>query len=70
MVAHDAPLEQHFCRHPEDFFQRALEARLPDVTNQFLLRGHALCAAVELLPFTEADALTCFGTCAADALKA
>jgi len=61
LIAMDAPLEQHFCRHPEDFFQRSLEARLPDVGNEFLLRGHLLCAAAELPPLSLLDAERWFG---------
>jgi len=57
----DAPLEQHYCRHPEEFFMRTLEARLPDVLNPILLRGHMLCAAVELAPLPEADVSAWFG---------
>eukprot|EP00927_Polykrikos_kofoidii_P044160 TRINITY_DN38202_c0_g1_i2.p1 TRINITY_DN38202_c0_g1~~TRINITY_DN38202_c0_g1_i2.p1 ORF type:complete len:1198 (-),score=143.77 TRINITY_DN38202_c0_g1_i2:210-3749(-) len=59
LVAMDAPLEQHFCRNPIDFFRRTLEARLPDVANPILLRGHLLCAAAELAPLA-ADDVTCW----------
>mmetsp|Transcript_32047 Transcript_32047/g.56666 ORF Transcript_32047/g.56666 Transcript_32047/m.56666 type:complete len:1192 (+) Transcript_32047:129-3704(+) len=56
LIAQDDPLSQHFCRCPAEFFQRTLEARLPDVGNTFTLRGHALCAAVELSPLSVQEA--------------
>jgi len=57
----DAPLEQHFCRNPEEFFSRSIEARLPDTSNELLLKGHMLCAAAELPPLSGADASRWFG---------
>lgn len=68
LVALDAPLEQHFCRHPDDFFGRTLDARLPDVGNPFVLKGHICCAAVELPPLTETDAKRWFGPPAASCI--
>ena len=56
LIAMDAPLEQYFCRNPDDFFSRTIEARLPDTSNQLLLKGHLLCAAAELAPLSAADA--------------
>lgn len=61
LVAMDAPLEQHFCRYPEEFFARTLEARVPDVDNEFLLRGHLLCAASELAPLRSGELPRWFG---------
>lgn len=61
LVAMDAPMEQHFCRHPEEFFRRTLEARMPDVSNEFLLHGHVLCAAAEMPPLRVAEAVRWFG---------
>ncbi|CAE8622738.1 unnamed protein product [Polarella glacialis] len=64
----EAPLEQHFCRHPDDFFGRSLDTRLPDTANEVLLKGHVLCAAAELLPFSEAEVKSCFGDAAVSVL--
>lgn len=61
LIAMDAPLEQHFCRNPEDFFSRSIEARLPDTSNELLLKGHMLCAAAELPPLSGTDANRWFG---------
>ncbi|CAJ1378386.1 unnamed protein product [Effrenium voratum] len=61
LIAMDAPLEQHFCRHPEEFFSRSIEARVPDTSNELLLKGHMLCAAAELTPLSESDAQRWFG---------
>lgn len=69
LVAMDAPLEQHFCRHPCEFFERALESRLPDVANTILLRGHVLCAAAELAPLADMETERWFGPAAGPVLE-
>lgn len=69
LVAHDAPLEQHFCRNPSEFFQRTVDTRLPDVSNAFLLRGHTLCATVEMSPLTEPEASRWLGAAATAVLQ-
>lgn len=61
LIAMDAPLEQHFCRNPDEFFLRSIEARVPDTSNELLLKGHLLCAAAELAPLSSADAHRWFG---------
>eukprot|EP00913_Durusdinium_trenchii_P015692 g14747.t1 len=38
LIAMDAPLEQHFCRNPDEFFLRSIEARVPDTSNELLLK--------------------------------
>lgn len=48
MVAYANPLEQHFTRHPEDFFTRPHENAVLDLENRYIRAGHALCAAREL----------------------
>jgi len=69
LVAYDAPLEQHFCHHPMDFFNRRLETRLPDVGNVYLLRGHLLCAAAELAPLGKSEAARWLGDAAEPVLE-
>ena len=48
MVAYANPLEQHFTRHPEDFFARPHENAVLDLENRYIRANHALCAALEL----------------------
>merc|ERR1712232_76602 len=69
LVAMDAPLEQHYCRNPDEFFKRSLEARLPDISNSIALHGHLLCSAAELSPLAEADAAMWFGSAAPTVLE-
>ena len=48
MVAYANPLEQHFTRHPEDFFARPHENAVLDLENRYIRADHILCAAQEL----------------------
>lgn len=48
MVAYSNPLEQHFTRHPEDFFTRPHENAVLDLENRYIRANHILCAAQEL----------------------
>jgi DEAD/DEAH box helicase domain-containing protein len=46
-VAGEDALDQFFCRHPEDFLDRAVEAAILDHESPLIYRGHLLCAAHE-----------------------
>lgn len=46
-VAGDDALDQFFCRHPEDFLERAVEAAILDHESPLIYRQHLLCAAHE-----------------------
>jgi DEAD/DEAH box helicase domain-containing protein len=46
-VAGDDALDQFFCRHPEDFLDRPVEAAILDHENASIFRSHLLCAAHE-----------------------
>jgi DEAD/DEAH box helicase domain-containing protein len=46
-VAGEDALDQFFCRHPEDFLERPVEAAILDHENALIYRGHLLCAAHE-----------------------
>ncbi|MBI5815537.1 MAG: DEAD/DEAH box helicase [Nitrospinae bacterium] len=48
LVAQQDALDQHFVRNPEDFFRRGFEAAVIDPDNEYILRGHIPCAAMEL----------------------
>lgn len=48
MLAYANPLEQHFTRHPEDFFARPHENAVLDLENRYIRADHILCAAQEL----------------------
>jgi len=48
MVAFSNPLEQHFIRHPEDFFTRPHENAVLDLENRYIRANHLLCAAQEI----------------------
>jgi DEAD/DEAH box helicase domain-containing protein len=54
-VAGEDALDQFFCRHPEDFLDRAVEAAILDHESPLIYRGHLLCAAHEG-PLSSADA--------------
>jgi DEAD/DEAH box helicase domain-containing protein len=54
-LAGEDALDQFFCRHPEDFLERAVEAAILDHESPLILRSHLLCAAHEG-PLTAADA--------------
>jgi DEAD/DEAH box helicase domain-containing protein len=46
-VAGEDALDQFFCRHPEDFLERPVEAAILDHESPLIYRGHLLCAAHE-----------------------
>jgi DEAD/DEAH box helicase domain-containing protein len=54
-VAGADALDQFFCRHPEEFLERPVEAAILDHENDRIQLGHLLAAAYEL-PLSEADA--------------
>ncbi len=54
-VAGEDALDQFFCRHPEDFLDRPVEAAILDHENALIYRAHLLCAAHEG-PLDSADA--------------
>jgi DEAD/DEAH box helicase domain-containing protein len=54
-VAGEDALDQFFCRHPEDFLDRSVEAAILDHESPLIYRGHLLCAAHEG-PLSGADA--------------
>jgi DEAD/DEAH box helicase domain-containing protein len=53
-VAGEDALDQFFCRHPEDFLDRPVEAAILDHESQLIYRQHLLCAAHEG-PISRAD---------------
>jgi DEAD/DEAH box helicase domain-containing protein len=46
-VAGEDALDQFFCRHPDDFLERPVEAAILDHESPLIFRGHLLCAAHE-----------------------
>ena len=46
-VAGEDALDQFFCRHPDEFLERAVEAAILDPFNEELFAAHLLCAAHE-----------------------
>ncbi len=46
-IAGEDALDQFFCRHPEDFLARPVEAAILDPFNPEIHAGHVLCAAHE-----------------------
>jgi DEAD/DEAH box helicase domain-containing protein len=46
-VAGEDALDQFFCRHPEDFLERPVEAAILDHESPLIFRRHLLCAAHE-----------------------
>jgi DEAD/DEAH box helicase domain-containing protein len=46
-VAGEDALDQFFCRHPEDFLQRPVEAAILDHESPLIYRQHLLCSAHE-----------------------
>jgi DEAD/DEAH box helicase domain-containing protein len=53
-VAGEDALDQFFCRHPEDFLERPVEAAILDHESPPIFRQHLLCAAHEG-PLSHAD---------------
>ncbi|HEX6023641.1 MAG TPA: DEAD/DEAH box helicase [Solirubrobacter sp.] len=56
-VAGEDALDQFFCRHPDEFLERPVEAAILDHENEQLYAAHLLCAAHEG-PLEAADAAT------------
>jgi DEAD/DEAH box helicase domain-containing protein len=54
-VAGEDALDQFFCRHPEDFLERPVEAAILDHESALIYRAHLLCAAHEG-PLSHTDA--------------
>ncbi len=54
-VAGEDALDQFFCRHPDEFLERPVEAAILDHENEQLYATHLLCAAHEA-PLEDADA--------------
>jgi DEAD/DEAH box helicase domain-containing protein len=54
-LAGEDALDQFFCRHPEDFLERPVEAAILDHESPLIYRAHLLCAAHEG-PLSHADA--------------
>jgi len=54
-IAGEDALDQFFCRHPDEFLGRAVEAAILDPHSPEIFGEHVLCAAHEA-PLTEADA--------------
>lgn len=54
-VAGQDALDQFFCRHPDEFLERPVEAAILDHGNEQIASRHLLAAAYEL-PLTEEDA--------------
>src|SRR3954454_24991659 len=54
-VAGDDALDQFFCRHPDEFLDRAVESAILDHENEDIHLPHLMAAAYEL-PLTEDDA--------------
>jgi DEAD/DEAH box helicase domain-containing protein len=53
-VAGQDALDQFFCRHPEEFLERPVEAAILDHDNEQIASRHLIAAAYEL-PLTDAD---------------
>jgi len=53
-VAGQDALDQFFCRHPEEFLKRPVEAAILDHANEQIASRHLIAAAYEL-PLTDAD---------------
>lgn len=56
LVGHEDALDQHFMRHPEDFFNREVEAVVLNPANRTIAAQHLTCAAAEA-PLTLDDPL-------------
>ena len=54
-VAGEDALDQFFCRHPDEFLDRPVEAAILEYENEQIHHGHLLCAAHEG-PLEDADA--------------
>ena len=56
-IAGEDALDQFFCRHPDEFLDRPVEAAILDPGNELVHAEHVLCAAHEG-PLEAADAAT------------
>lgn len=57
-IARDEPLDTYLVHHPAALLERPVESIVFDPTNPYILRGHLICAALELpLQLTEVAAL-------------
>ncbi|MCL7486643.1 MAG: DEAD/DEAH box helicase [Desulfobulbaceae bacterium] len=56
LIGHEDALDQHFMRHPHDFFSRDVEAVVLNPDNPAIARQHLTCAAAEA-PLTADDKL-------------
>jgi DEAD/DEAH box helicase domain-containing protein len=54
LIGHEDALDQHFMRHPEDFFNREVESVVLNPANRIIAGQHLVCAAAEA-PLTAAD---------------
>ncbi|BCO08688.1 hypothetical protein GF1_10640 [Desulfolithobacter dissulfuricans] len=54
LIGHEDALDQHFMRHPDDFFQREVEPVTLNPDNRIIAEQHLVCAAAEL-PLTADD---------------
>lgn len=62
MVGHEDALDQHFMRHPDDFFAREVEAVVLNPDNRTIAGQHLTCAAAEA-PLTADDPLCAVENC-------
>ena len=53
-IAGEDALDQFFCRHPDEFLDRAVEAAILDPTSPQIYAEHLLCAAHEA-PLSDSD---------------
>jgi DEAD/DEAH box helicase domain-containing protein len=53
-IAGEDALDQFFCRHPEEFLERPVEAAILDYENERIQLAHVLAAAYEV-PLSDAD---------------
>ncbi len=56
LIGHEDALDQHFMRHPEDFFNRPVEPVTMNPDNPYIAGPQLVCAAAEL-PLTATDPL-------------
>ncbi|ADW18325.1 DEAD/DEAH box helicase domain protein [Desulfobulbus propionicus DSM 2032] len=56
LIGHEDALDQHFMRHPEDFFSRPVEPVTMHVGNPHIAGPQLVCAAAEI-PFSATDPL-------------
>jgi DEAD/DEAH box helicase domain-containing protein len=57
LVGFHDPLDQYFMKHPDALFGGSHEHAIIDLSNEYIILGHAMCAATELplrLPYDEA----------------